>query len=85
MRCGLAAVASAVAVGSKFVIRVRGKHVFNPTNGALVALLLTTDLAWVSPGQWGTAAAFAFTMACAGMLVVNRAARSDVTLAFIAR
>ena len=80
----LAAVASAIAVGSKFLIRVRGKHVFNPTNGALVALLLTTDLAWVSPGQWGTAAAFAFTMACAGMLVVNRAARSDVTLAFIA-
>ena len=80
----IAALASAIAVGSKFVIRVRGKHVFNPTNGALVALLLTTDLAWVSPGQWGTAAAFAFTMACAGMLVVNRAARSDVTLAFIA-
>ncbi len=79
----LAAVGSAIAVGSKFVIRVRGKHVFNPTNGALVALLLTTDLAWVSPGQWGTAAAFAFAMACAGMLVVNRAARSDVTLAFI--
>ena len=80
----LAAVGSAIAVGSKFVIRVRGKHVFNPTNGALVALLLTTDLAWVSPGQWGTAAAFAFAMACAGMLVVNRAARSDVTLAFLA-
>jgi hypothetical protein len=80
----IAALAAAVAVGSKFVIRVRGKHIFNPTNGALVALLLTTELAWVSPGQWGTAAAFAFTMACAGMLVVNRAARSDVTLAFIA-
>jgi len=80
----MAAVGSAIAVGSKFLIRIRGKHVFNPTNGALVALLLTTNLAWVSPGQWGTAAAFAFTMACAGMLVVNRAARSDVTLAFIA-
>ena len=80
----IAAVGSAIAVGSKFLIRVGGKHVFNPTNGALVALLLTTDLAWISPGQWGTAAAFAFAMACAGMLVVNRAARSDVTLAFIA-
>ena len=30
---------------------------------SVAALLLTTDLAWVSPGQWGTAAAFAFTMA----------------------
>lgn len=79
-----AVAASTIAVGSKFVIRVRGKHVFNPTNGALVALLLITDDAWVSPGQWGAGASFAFAMACAGMLVVNRATRSDVTLAFIA-
>ena len=32
----LAACASAIAVGSKFVLRVGGKHVFNPTNFALV-------------------------------------------------
>src|SRR5262245_54396369 len=38
-----AAAAAAIAIGSKFVIRVRGKHVFNPTNGALVALMLVTD------------------------------------------
>ena len=75
----IAALAAAIAVGSKFLIRVRGKHVFNPDQRRLVALMLTTDGAWVSPGQWGIAAAFAFTMACAGMLVVNRAARSDVT------
>jgi hypothetical protein len=80
----VAAAAATIAVGSKFVIRVGGKHVFNPTNGALVALLLTTGQAWVSPGQWGTAAAFGFAMACAGLLVVHRAARSDVTLAFMA-
>jgi enediyne biosynthesis protein E5 len=79
----LAALAAALAVGSKFLIRVRGKHVFNPTNLALVALMLTTDAAWVSPGQWGTHAALAFFFACAGLLVVYRAARSDVTLAFM--
>jgi Na+-translocating ferredoxin:NAD+ oxidoreductase RnfD subunit len=39
---------------------------------------------WVSPGQWGNVAFFAFLMACLGGLVVNRAARSDVTVAFIA-
>jgi Na+-translocating ferredoxin:NAD+ oxidoreductase RnfD subunit len=37
---------------------------------------------WVSPGQWGNVAFFAFLMACLGGLVVNRAARSDVTYAF---
>ena len=39
---------------------------------------------WVSPGQWGSAAFFAFLLACLGGLVVNRAARSDVTYAFLA-
>ena len=33
----LAALAAVVAVGSKFLIRVRDKHVFNPTNLAIVA------------------------------------------------
>src|SRR2546428_8130690 len=47
-------------------------------------MLLLTDRVWVSPGQWGAAAFFAFLMACAGSLVVNRAARSDVPYAFIA-
>jgi Na+-transporting NADH:ubiquinone oxidoreductase subunit NqrB len=79
----LAAAGAAVAVGSKFLIRARGKHVFNPTNFALVVLLLTTSHAWVSPAQWGTHAAFAFCIASAGLLVVARAARADVTLAFM--
>ncbi|MDH4065878.1 MAG: DUF2330 domain-containing protein, partial [Acidobacteriota bacterium] len=79
----LAALAAAVAVGSKFLIRVRGKHVFNPTSLALVVMLLTTEAAWVSPGQWGTHAIFAFGLASAGLAVAHRATRSDVTAAFI--
>jgi Na+-transporting NADH:ubiquinone oxidoreductase subunit NqrB len=78
----LALLAAVVAVAGKFVLRVRGKHVFNPTNLAIVVLLLTGQ-AWVSPGQWGSAAFFGFLLACAGGLVVSRAARSDVTLAFL--
>ena len=78
----LAVCAAVLAIGGKFVIRVRGKHVFNPTNFALAVLLLTGGV-WVSPGQWGSAAFFGFLMACVGGLVVNRAARSDVTIAFL--
>ena len=80
----LAALAAVVAVGSKFLLRVRGKHVFNPTNLAMVALMLTTDSVWVSPGQWGSHAALGVFLACAGLLVVTRAARADVTIAFMA-
>jgi Na+-translocating ferredoxin:NAD+ oxidoreductase RnfD subunit len=72
-----------LAIAGKFLIRVRGKHVFNPTNGGIVAMLLLTRQVWVSPGQWVTTAMLAFFLACAGMLVVTRAARSDVTLAFL--
>jgi hypothetical protein len=80
----LAVVAAGFAIASKFLVRVRGKHVFNPTNGAIVAMLLLTDGVWVSPGQWGNAAVFAFLLAAAGGLVVNRAARADVTWTFLA-
>jgi enediyne biosynthesis protein E5 len=83
-RVDLAILAAVIAIAAKFVIRVRSKHVFNPTNGALVAMLLLTDQVWVSPGQWGSVAFFAFLLACIGALVVARAARSDVTFAFIA-
>ena len=80
----MAAAAAVVAIASKFLVRVRGKHVFNPTNVALVAMLLLGGPIWVSPGQWGSAAVFAFALACAGGLVVNRAARADVTWTFLA-
>jgi Na+-transporting NADH:ubiquinone oxidoreductase subunit NqrB len=83
-RADLAILAAIVTIAAKFAIRVNGKHVFNPTNGGIVAMMLLTNQVWVSPGQWGAAAFLAFLFACVGALVVNRAARSDVTYAFIA-
>ena len=81
---GLALTATIITIASKFVLRFNGKHIFNPTNFGIVAMMLLTGQVWVSPGQWGNVAFFAFLMACLGGLVVNRAARSDVTYAFIA-
>ena len=62
----LALLAGVVTIASKFVIRFRGKHIFNPTNGGLVAMLLLSDRVWVSPGQWGSVALFALLMASVG-------------------
>jgi enediyne biosynthesis protein E5 len=78
----VAALAAFVAIGSKFVIRWKDKHIFNPTNFALV-VILASGLGWISPGQWGQVAWFGFLIACLGSLVVTRAARADVTLAFL--
>jgi hypothetical protein len=60
-----------------------GRHVWNPTNFGIACMMLL-GLGWVSPGQWGSVAFFAFLLACGGGLVVNRAARSDITYAFLA-
>jgi hypothetical protein len=81
---GLAILAAVVTIASKFALRINGKHIFNPTNFGIVALLAATGDVWVSPGQWGSTAMLAFLMACLGGVVVNRAARSDVTFAFLA-
>lgn len=78
----VAALASFLAIAGKFVIRWKDKHVFNPTNLAL-AVVLTSGLGWMSPGQWGQVAWFGFLIACLGGLVVTRAARADVTVAFL--
>ena len=76
--------AGVVAVASKFVFRWRGKHLFNPTNFAIVVLLsVAPSRVWVSPGQWGMIAFFAFLMVCLGGLVVSRAARADVAISFL--
>ena len=79
----LAPAAAAIAVGSKFLVRWNGKHVFNPTNAGIAAVVALSDRAWVSPAQWGSGPTIAFLVACLGGMVVNRAARSDVTYAFI--
>ncbi|HEY6572465.1 MAG TPA: RnfABCDGE type electron transport complex subunit D [Candidatus Eisenbacteria bacterium] len=79
----LAAAAALLAVGSKFLLRWNGKHVFNPTNLGVAAVVALSDRAWISPAQWGAGPTIAFLVACLGGMVVNRAARSDVTYAFL--
>jgi len=80
----LAAAAAVVTILSKFLLRWNDKHVVNPTNFGLVLMLIFAGgNVWVSPGQWGSVAVFAFAMACLGLLVVNRAARADVALSFL--
>ena len=79
----LGGAAAALAIGSKFLVRVNGKHVFNPTNVALVVLLLSSEGAWVSSGQWGSGPiAAAALVAAAGWVL--RSARGDVAVAFLA-
>ena len=69
-----------ITIASKFVLRVHGKHVFNPTNFGIVAPMLATGRVWVSPGQWGSAALFGFlSPASAGWWSTARRAATSPT------
>jgi enediyne biosynthesis protein E5 len=77
------AAAGALAMSVKAWVRVGGKHLFNPANSAIVALLLLSDRIWITPGQWGHVAWIAGVMIGFAALVLSRAGRLDIALAFI--
>ena len=79
----LATATATLTIASKLLLRANGRHIFNPTNFGIVAMIGLTGQVWISPGQWRNVAFFGFLLACLGSLVVNRAARSDVTYAFL--
>ncbi len=79
----LVVLASFLTIGSKFFLRFNGKHIFNPTNFGIGITALMTGQAWVSPGQWGSGLLIAVFVFCCGLMVVQRAERSDVTLTFL--
>jgi Na+-transporting NADH:ubiquinone oxidoreductase subunit NqrB len=79
----LAFLTAVITIVSKFVLKRGQKHIFNPTNFGIVAMIFLTNQVWVSPAQWGSKLYFAFFIACAGGMVIYRAARSDVTYAFL--
>jgi Na+-transporting NADH:ubiquinone oxidoreductase subunit NqrB len=79
------AAAAAIAIASKFVLRVDGKHIWNPAGFAIVVLLFALPgHVWISPGQWGTSAWFVTLVAFAAFMVLNAARRGDVALFFLA-
>lgn len=75
--------AVALAIASKFLLRVRGRHLFNPANFGVAFALLTLPRAWVSPGQWGSDVALAGWLVVLGATVTSRARRADISWMFL--
>lgn len=75
--------AAFVAIAAKFVIRVEGKHLFNPANlGVIVGLTLIPGT-WISPGQWGSDVIYAAWFVALGSVVTQRARRMDISWMFL--
>ncbi len=75
--------AAFLTVASKYILRIGGKHFFNPSAFGIVATLFFTDNAWLSPGQWGANAVIFFFVLTLGFIVVTRVQKLDVSLAFL--
>ena len=79
----LFALAGVIAIGSKFLLRLDGKHIFNPAGFAIVVLLFAAPGVWISPGQWGTNIWFAALLTFLAILVLQAARRSDIAIFFL--
>ncbi|MEC4803290.1 MAG: RnfABCDGE type electron transport complex subunit D [Jaaginema sp. PMC 1079.18] len=77
------AIAAFLAIASKFLFRYSRKHFFNPANFGIIAALLLTQDAWVSPGQWGTDWWYLLLFLGAGGMVLNKVGRWDTSAAFL--
>jgi len=76
-------IATAVAIGAKFIIRVNGKHVFNPANLGVIFALLVLPGTWISAGQWGQELIGAGWIVLLGFTVASRAKSADISLSFL--
>jgi len=74
--------AGVIAVSSKFLIVINRKHIFNPTNFGIVALILTGN-AWISPGQWGSGELVVLLIGLGAVGVLFQVDRWDVALSFL--
>lgn len=75
--------ASSLAILSKFLFQFHYKHFFNPANFGIIAALILTPDAWVSPGQWGDDGWYTLLFLGTGGMVLKRVGRWDTTAAFI--
>jgi len=75
--------AAMLAMSSKFVLRIHGKHLYNPANLGVILAITLIPGTWVSPGQWGNDLALAVWLLMLGTIVTTRARRLDISWMFL--
>jgi Na+-transporting NADH:ubiquinone oxidoreductase subunit NqrB len=79
------ALCAALSITSKYVIRVRNQHIWNPSNFGICVMLITA--AYTVAGlsvQWGNAVAPMIVIWMLGLVTVWRHKRLHVTLTYVA-
>jgi Na+-transporting NADH:ubiquinone oxidoreductase subunit NqrB len=76
-------VVAALAISSKFLLRIDKQHVFNPANLGVILGLTLFPQTWVTSGQWGADLTTALWMIAAGFFVARNAQRLDISFYFL--
>jgi Na+-translocating ferredoxin:NAD+ oxidoreductase RnfD subunit len=78
------ALCSAIAITSKYLIRVDGRHIWNPSNLAIVAMLvLAADTVASLSVQWGNTLLPMVTVWLFGAVIINTLGRFHITLTYV--
>jgi hypothetical protein len=78
------ALCSALSIVSKYALRVRGRHIWNPSNfGITLMLVLAADHVASLSLQWGNEIWPMFIIWCLGCLIVYRFNRLNITLTYV--
>jgi Na+-translocating ferredoxin:NAD+ oxidoreductase RnfD subunit len=79
------ALCSAISITSKYLIRVDGRHIWNPSNLGIVAMLvLAADAVASLSVQWGNTLLPMVTVWAFGAVIINTLGRFHITLTYVA-
>jgi len=78
------ALCSALSITSKYALRIRGRHIWNPSNFGICAMLILASQAVASLSiQWGNNFASLVVIWVLGSVIVWRAKRLHITLTYV--
>jgi hypothetical protein len=78
------ALCSAISITSKYVIRVDGRHIWNPSNLGVVAMLvLASDTVAGLSVQWGNNLLPMVVVWCFGTVIIHALGRFHITLTYV--
>ncbi|WP_340105667.1 hypothetical protein [Rhodohalobacter sp. 8-1] len=78
------ALCAAISIASKYVLRYKGRHLFNPTNFGVVAIIfIASDSAAVLSIQWGNNMWAMLVIWVVGLISLWKINRLNITLTYI--
>jgi enediyne biosynthesis protein E5 len=79
------ALCSAISITSKYVLRVDGRHIWNPSNFGIVAMLvLASDAVASLSVQWGNMLLPMIVVWCFGSVIIHALGRFHITVTYVA-